>query len=81
MDMNAKSITLGEAVCLICSTEEIIESYYRICMIKLEINIIPILHLRNLGGICVDIDKYKKGKNYLTYSGLEMDKFFKYSYL
>lgn len=76
-----EGIALGGAVCLIYSAEEIIESYHRICTITSEVNLIPILRLRDLGEICIDIDKYKKGENYLTYPGMEMDKYFKCSYL
>ena len=47
---------------------------------KSFVNKVPILHIRDVGDMYIDIEKYRLGKSYLTYPGIEADRYFDFSF-
>ena len=72
-----KGMELGGPVCKIYSGQEILQRYQE----SIDKDLIPILLFRDYGEMCINIRHYKQEKDYLTYPGMEMDKYFKCTFL
>lgn len=70
-DNEFKGVPLG-AACKIYSSSDL--------KITNSIQKVPILLLQDIGEIFIDINRYKKNMEYLSYPGIEADKYFSLSF-
>lgn len=70
-----EGITLGGAVCQVYSIETVLKN-----KALFDESWVPILYLRDLGTMFINDERFQQHQNYLSYPGIEADKYFKYSF-
>lgn len=71
-----EGISMGYA-CEMYSIDQVITQYKKRSNVNNEL--LPILYLRDIGDMYINVDRFHKGESYLTFPGMESNKYFSYS--